>query len=240
VLPFGATFSNRYQRVTLRNWTLRADSTDGVGDATQLNFPDLGISWTARATSSASAISNITASARFVGTRQLLSSPGEFDIPSSETGVTRLRSVPLSATVVWAGNRPLTTTFGANWTQRLDDRAGLAGRASNLNVNADFAKAFPFPAEWHARSDLRTRLNIQNSIGQSYVLNPLAIGSRSRLTDNGRRSASLTADTDVSENLSSSFVISRVASFDRNLNRQFTQTVLSAILHLQFYAGEIK
>jgi hypothetical protein len=50
----------------------------------------------------------------------------------------------------------------------------------------------------------------------------------------------MSADTDVAENLSSSFVISRVQSFDHNLNRQFTQTVLSAVMHLQFYAGEFK
>jgi len=35
-------------------------------------------------------------------------------------------------------------------------------------------------------------------------------------------------------------VVSRVESFDRNLNRRFTQTVLSAVMHLQFYAGELK
>ena len=39
--------------------------------------------------------------------------------------------------------------------------------------------------------------------------------------------------------MTSSFVISRVQSFDNNLSRDFTQTVLSAILHLQFYSGEM-
>ncbi|HXN75151.1 MAG TPA: hypothetical protein VN876_00875 [Gemmatimonadaceae bacterium] len=62
----------------------------------------------------------------------------------------------------------------------------------------------------------------------------------SRLSDSGRRAFSMSADTDVAENISSSFVISRVESFDRNLNRNFTQTVLSAVMHLQFYAGEFK
>ena len=70
--------------------------------------------------------------------------------------------------------------------------------------------------------------------------NPLALSGESRLSDNGRRAFSMSADTDVAENLSSSFVVSRVESFDRNLNRRFTQTVLSAVMHLQFYAGEFK
>jgi hypothetical protein len=68
----------------------------------------------------------------------------------------------------------------------------------------------------------------------------MAVGMQSQLSNNGRRAATLTADTDVAENLSSSLVISRVANFDNNLNRLFTQTVVSAVFHLQFFAGEIK
>ena len=92
------------------------------------------------------------------------------------------------------------------------------------------------------------RLSMQDSHAQSFVINPLAatcgegiVGAacRSRLLDNGRRAFTLTADTDVGEGLVSSFVISRVASFDRNLSRQFTQTVLSAVLHMQFFAGDL-
>jgi hypothetical protein len=71
-------------------------------------------------------------------------------------------------------------------------------------------------------------------------LNPLSVSRESRLSDNGRRAISFSADTDVAENFSSSFVVSRVESFDKNLNRRFTQTVISAVLHLQFYAGEMR
>jgi hypothetical protein len=87
---------------------------------------------------------------------------------------------------------------------------------------------------------LRTRLSYQETHGDNFVLNPLALGNESRLSDNGRRALSFSADTDIAENFSTSFVASRVESFDRNLNRRFTQTVLSAVLHLQFYAGEMK
>ena len=124
---------------------------------------------------------------------------------------------------MWAGSRPLTTTIGANITQRMDNRPGLAGQGDGLNVNADISKSFPLPAEWHARSDLRTRISFQNSHEQDYVLDPLVFDQRSRLTDNGRRAVTFTTDTDVAENLTSSFVISRAISFDSNINRQFTQ-----------------
>ncbi len=83
-------------------------------------------------------------------------------------------------------------------------------------------------------------MSYQDTHGDNFVLNPLTVSRESRLTDNGRRAFSFSADTDVAENLTSSFVYSRVASFDENLNRRFTQTVLSAVLQLQFFGGELR
>jgi hypothetical protein len=240
LLPFGATLSNRYQRLTLRNWMLQVDNTQGVGDGTQQTFPDIGLRWNFKPSTPNAPFTAITATARWVGTKQLLSSPGEFIPASGNNGETRIYSYPFSVSTVWLGERPVTTSFGATITRRVDNRAGASGRGNIVDVNAEIARAFALPTAWHPRSDLRTRLTFQNANGQRYVLNPLATGLRSRLTDNGRRVVALTADTDVAENLSSSFVISRVASFDRNLNRKFTQTVLSAVLHLQFFAGDMK
>jgi hypothetical protein len=239
VLPLGLIITNRYQRLTLRNWSQQLDSIQAVGDGTQRNFPDIGVRWNVRFTAPTSPLSSFAITARVVGTEQLISSPGAID-SASNAGETHLRNYPMTFTAVWAGTRPLTTTFGANVTQSLDNRPGVSGRGNGLDISADVARAFALPADWHARSDLRTHLSYQNSTGQSYVLNPLAIGGRSTLTDNGRHSLSLSADTDVGENLSSSFIISRVSTFDNNFDRQFTQTVLSAVLHLQFYAGDLK
>ncbi|MDQ6738483.1 MAG: hypothetical protein M3Z30_12385, partial [Gemmatimonadota bacterium] len=236
-LPLGATLTNHLQRLTMRNWTLLSDNTQEIGDAQQLVFPDVAIRWSRRATDSTSLIQNFNASARVAQTSQLLVGSGEYNVPGAGSGVTRIRSYPVSLSAVWVGSRPLTTSFGANLVQRLEDRPGLNGRGTTLDVNADFARAFALPPQWHPHGDLRARISLQDSYGQSYVLNPLDILGRSRLTDNGRRSATFTADTDVSDTMTSSFVISRVESFDRNLSREFTQTVLSAILHLQFYSG---
>src|SRR5205814_4353448 len=101
-------------------------------------------------------------------------------------------------------------------------------------------KPWKLPADWKARSDLRTRVSYQKILGQNFVINPLDPTGEIRLTDNGRRAFSMSADTDVAEDLSSTYVDSRVESFDRNLNRRFTQTVLSAVMHLQFFAGDFK
>ncbi|HEY5086815.1 MAG TPA: cell surface protein SprA [Gemmatimonadaceae bacterium] len=238
-LPFGATVTNHLQRLIMRNWTLNTDNTEDVGDATQLIFPDVAVRWSKHITDSTALIRNFAASARVAGTTQRLVSPGEFTLPDGESGETRIRSYPVTLSAIWAGSHPLTTTVGANLVQRLDNQPGLSGRGNSLDVNADLARAFALPPQWHPHGDLRARISVQDSHGESYVLNPLTILGRSRLTDNGRRSATFTADTDVSDTMTSSFVISRVESFDQNLSREFTQTVLSAILHLQFYSGEM-
>ena len=125
-------------------------------------------------------------------------------------------------------------------SKQLDARPGLTANANNADFSVDVAKPWKLPTDWNARSDLRTRVSYQRSQGQNFVFNPLAVSGESRLTDNGRHAFSMSADTDVAENLSSSFVVSRVESFDHNLNRRFTQTVLSAVMHLQFYAGDFK
>jgi hypothetical protein len=238
-LPFGATLTNHLQRISMRNWTLRSDNTQDVGDVTQLVFPDVALRWTTHTTDSTALIKAFTASARVAGTRQMLTSAGEFSLDNGGNGETRIRSYPISLSAIWAGSHPLTTSFGANLVQRLDNRPGVSGSGNSIDMNADISRAFTLPPQWHPHSDLRTRISFQNSRGESYVVNPLAVLGQSRLTDNGRRSASFTADTDVSDTMTSSFVISRVQSFDNNLSRDFTQTVLSAILHLQFYSGEM-
>jgi hypothetical protein len=146
----------------------------------------------------------------------------------------------MNGSIVFAGARPVSSTVGYSISRRLDAKPGLSSNGDNSDFSIDIAKPWGLPADWNARSDLRTRISYQKSQGQNFVVNPLALTGESRLTDNGRRAFSMSADTDVAENLSSSFVISRVESFDRNLNRRFTQTVLSAVMHLQFYAGEFK
>lgn len=239
-LPFGTTLSTRFQHLTLRNWMRHLDNRLDVGDATQRTFPDIGLRWNIRPRGQGSALSLLSASARWVGTKQLLSSPGEFTPESGNDGEVRIHNFPFSLSATWAGARPLVTTLGANIVHRVDNRPGASGTGNSVDINAEIARAFPLPSSWQTISDIRTRLAFHNTNGRTYVINPLASGLQSRLMDNGRRSVTLTADTDVAENLSSSFVISRVASFDRNLNRQFTQTVLSAVLHLQFFAGDKK
>jgi hypothetical protein len=59
------------------------------------------------------------------------------------------------------------------------------------------------------------------------------------LTDNGRSQIILNADTNLADDISFSLQASRVVTFDRNFNRRFTQTLLSAVLNIQFFGGAL-
>jgi len=239
-LPFGASLANRYQRINTRNWTRRTSDQQGIVDGTQVVFPDLSLRWSARPTALQPLLASLGFTARLLDTRQLNVTESFGTDDSTDLGKIRVRSYPVNATFVFAGARPVSSSVGLNVSEHHDSRPGLASNGRTADFSADIAKPWRLPAEWGLQSDLRTRLSYQKSQGANFVENQLAFTGRSRLTDNGRRAFSMSADTDVSENLSSSFVISRVASFDRNLNSGFTQTVISAVLHLSFYAGELK
>jgi hypothetical protein len=239
-LPLGASLGTRYQRINTRNWTRRIEQGQEIVDGTQIVFPDVSLRWAGQPAGLKSIISSLGANARVLETRQLNGTQPLFGEPVDDRGTLRVRTYPMSGSVVFAGARPVSSTVGFSLSKRLDAKPGLSSNGDNSDFSIDVSKPWKLPADWDARSDLRTRVSYQKSQGQNFVVNPLALTGERRLSDNGRRAFSMSADTDVAENLSSSFVISRVESFDRNLNRRFTQTVLSAVMHLQFYAGEFK
>ncbi len=252
LLPFGASISNRYQLINARNWTQRADSTNAITDGTQLIFPDVSLRWSFKPDRLRRVIASVGGSARAVQTRQINSLEPDIQTTATEAalpaasavvpdrGEIVVTSFPANLSLVFAGDKAVSTTVGYALSRRREIRPGLSAKSADADVNVEISKPWTLPPSWKPRSDLRTRISYQDTHGDNFVLNPLSISRESRLSDSGRRAFSFSADTDVAENLSSSFVVSRVASFDKNLNRRFTQTVLSAVLHLQFYAGEMK
>ncbi|MEP6904917.1 MAG: cell surface protein SprA, partial [Gemmatimonadales bacterium] len=253
LLPFGASISNRYQLINARNWTLREDDRTAINDGTQVIFPDVALRWSIRPDRLRRVIASVGGSARAVQTRQINSIQSEFQdtsVPDAtvstglaivpDRGETVVTSFPANVSIVFAGAKPFSTTMGYSLSRRRETRPGLSAKSGDADVNVEISKPWTLPPSWKPRSDLRTRLSYQDTHGDNFVINPLSILGESRLSDNGRRAVSFSADTDVAENLSSSLVVSRVESFDKNLNRRFTQTVISAVLHLQFYAGEMK
>jgi hypothetical protein len=50
----------------------------------------------------------------------------------------------------------------------------------------------------------------------------------------------LNGDTDIADNLTFSLQSARIVTFDNNLNRRISQIVLSAVLQISFFAGELR
>jgi hypothetical protein len=62
----------------------------------------------------------------------------------------------------------------------------------------------------------------------------------SRLVDNGRYTIGFSADSDVSDTMVLSVGASQTVTYDRNFNRRFTQTIFSAILHIDLALLDIR
>jgi hypothetical protein len=122
----------------------------------------------------------------------------------------------------------------------VDSLPGSVTSSRARDVSADASRSFKLPAGWQMRSALRARLGYQQTSAVSDVSNGVAAGLQSRLADNGRQAITLNADTDIAENLTFSLQSARIVTFDNNLNRRFTQVVLSAVLQIKFFAGEMR
>jgi len=235
-LPFGASIAQRMQRTDSRHYSRRfVDQLTRV-DGEQVVFPDVTFRWSGQPAVLTEWLSNISATVRAVHTRQNFVSPPAIAGGDFERRVTRLRAYPATLTFVGPSN-DLAITLAFTRSNRADSLPGSAGESHTTDATADLTKAFPLPASWKLPSGLRTRLSYTQIETQSYVSNLASFSQRSRLTDNGRDALSLNADTDLAENISFSLQASRVVTFDRNFNQRFTQTLLSAVLNIQFFSG---
>ena len=235
VLPFGFTFLPRYSLTTTRSWYRRSDDQQDAIDGLQRDYPDLTLRWSfvpgSRGASAffGKAVRSVSASAGLRNTRVTALTPqagGEGDLRAS-----RIRVYPVNATILWPFG-DLSTTGGLSWSVRDDSLPGSATHGFTNERSADVARSWKLPSSWNARSPLRTRLGWQ----EQRTKNTLA-GSLRNLTDNARRVFSLSADTDLNETMSFSLQGSRTATMDRNYNRRFNQTVITAALQMQFFSG---
>jgi hypothetical protein len=141
--------------------------------------------------------------------------------------------------MTWAPGE-VTTTAGYSYRTQVDSLPGSVTNGNANETSAEVGRTFALPTDWKLKSGLRARLGFQQTHTKSYVQNLFAESRRSRLTDNGRQAFTLNADTDVAENATFSIQGSRIVNFDRNLNRRLTQTVITAVLQMQFFAGDLR
>lgn len=240
-LPAGIVVAARLSRNAARTWTRQpfADDVDGQREdaGSQVGFPDVTVRWNHQDAAEDAVVTNVGLSARMLHTRQenvALADRG----PLSETRTTRLRTYPVSGAVTWAFGG-LTTSGGYTLSLRTDTIPGTVINSVTRDASADVGRPFALPPQWNLRSDLRTRISYQYSRTRSTAASLDVAERASRLLGNGRWALSLNADTDVAENLTFVLQGARIVTFDENLGRRFTQTVLTTALQLQFYSGEL-
>jgi hypothetical protein len=202
-------------------------------------YPDISVRWSGRPAFAGGLFSNLAATARLSNSRQAFISP--FDVAgfSPEIRAIRIRTTPLTLSPTTEFGR-LSFSGAIARTERIDSLPGSVGQSRSSDMSADMSREFALPAAWKQDRVLRARVSYQQTETRSYVSNIAAIGARSRLTDNGRHAFTINAGTELAEDLSFSLQGSRVVTFDRNFNRRFTQTVISAVLNIGFFGGELR
>ena len=238
-LPLSFALSNRVQRTTTRNWSRRLETDHTTIDGDQLVFPDLNVRWSPRGPLFGGLLKSAGFNGRLLHTRQTLVVPAVFSGAQPEERATRVRTYPVNASLIW-GPGDVTTTAGYSYRTQVDSLPGSVTNGNSAESSAEVGRTFEAPPDWGLKSGIRARLGFQQSRTKSYVENVFAAGNRSRLTDNGRQAFTLNADTDLADNTTFSLQGSRIVNFDRNLNRRLTQTVITAVLQMQFFAGDLR
>lgn len=238
-LPYGITLDARTQRLASRNWLRRPDKSQVVVDGDLVTLPDISLRSTIRPHALEQFLTSVTTSARLVATAQHSALPSSTGGPP-DLRVGRSLSYPLSLSVVWNDRGGLTTGFSVASTHRVDSLPGSFLDAWAREMGGDVTRSFKLPRDWEFKSDLRARFAYQKTSSTSWVETTGLRALRSRIVDNGREAITFNADTDVADNLTFSLQGARIVTFDNNLNRRLTQMVLSAVLQISFFAGELR
>lgn len=238
-LPYGLAMTGRMQQVGSRNWTRRQNNQQAVIEGEQVTLPDVSVRWSWRPVTPTAWITNLGLNARVLRTRQSSIAPSEVENSPADERVSRVTSLPISGTVTWNIIGGLTTTAGITQSLRVDSLPGSIAESRSQDISGDVGRSFKVPASWRLKSDLRTRLGYQQTHASSTVRNR-GNAATSRLADNGRQSFNFNSDAEVAENLNFSMQASRIVNFDNNLNRRFSQMVVTAVFSIQFFAGEFK
>jgi hypothetical protein len=213
-------------------------------EGVQRTFPDVSLGWnwrTAAGTPANGIIRTIVGQGGFRRVRREMFRPSAIvGVPSDSTSELS-RSFPANLSIQWALLGGFATSVTYNLSLRDDRRPGIVLEGRTHDLSTDLTRSFKGREQWKLRSDIRTRLSFQNSRSRNSVVGAVSSFSGSgRLGDNGRSGVTFTADTEVTENAGFSLVGSRLVSFDNNFNRRFTQTVITAVVHLQFFSGDVR
>jgi len=251
-LPMSLNVATRLEQGTSETWTRRSlDGFQALITSEQRVRPDYSVRWSWRPKSLAKVLTLVSLNGRYFVTEQ------ETLIPNESGGIadrsrTVARQRPIQGSMTWAFLGGITINGAVNRVTRQDTRPGSITNGDARQMSFDIARQFTLPKSWNTRGKLRTRLSYQSDENVSEVGGAIgslvidgsptstATGLTSVLTNNGRQAFNLNASTDVSELVSFSLTASQILTFDRTYNRRVSNTVLSATLNLQFFAGELR
>ncbi|MCA0377106.1 MAG: cell surface protein SprA [Gemmatimonadetes bacterium] len=247
-LPFSLILQARTEEGTTETWTRRTlEGFQAVITSTQRTRPDFSVRWSWRPARLRRVITLLNVNGRYVVNEQETTIPNETGgLADRSRTITRGR--PLSMSITWKFLGDLTTNAQADRQRREDLRPGARTDGDTKRLSMDMSRNFRLPKSWNTRNGLmRTTLSYQSEETSSIVTGSTVTGAEgnqsttsSVLTNNGRRAINLNASTDLSDLLRFNLTASHVVNFDRNYNRQNSNLILSAVLSLQFFAGDLK
>jgi cell surface protein SprA len=248
-LPLSLSVQSRFERGTTETWTRRAlDGFQALITSERRTYPDVTLRWNWRPVRLRKVVSNVSFTGGYLVREQSTEVPNETG-GLADRSRTLSRDRPITSSITWTFLGNLTTNAQYRLERREDARPGSLTESDTKRMTFDVARSIPLPKKWNTRTgQLRTRLSYQSeesiaTVGGSSdaVLPPGAtVPSSSVLTNNGRQAFNINADTDLSELLTFSLTGSHILTYDRNFNRRLSNTVVSVILNLRFFAGELR
>jgi hypothetical protein len=243
-LPFGITYAGRFQRASSRSWSRLQDTLQRPVDAKTVTWPSASLRWTFRPPKAMQmVVTSVGANLSAEHTTATAFAPSIVAGTPDERGRTEQWRYPLNASVAWTVVGGLTTNATYAVQKRTEDRPGGSNVGNTRELNFEIGRTFKLPTSWKlVDNNLNTRLSYQQAATRNFVRNLTAgaADDQRSLADNGRQTINFNADTRVSDNLTFSFVGSRIVNTDNQYNRRFTQLVITAVLQLQFFAGDLR
>jgi hypothetical protein len=240
-LPFGWTVQSRFGRTTTSAFARRLDAQTVIESET-VTFPDLSLRWSMRPRRLAFLFQSLGAAAEWRETESNTFQPtvgegGTIDPDGAGIRSEQTNTVyRVSPSITWALGSGLTTAGGWSKTDRTELRSGGVTRGANTEITANVGKAFKLPERYQGRI-VRWSAGFSKSSSQSFFEADTTV---KRVQDLGRWGVNMNADTDVSETMTFSMTLSRSSNFDKLYDRRFTQLVVTATLHLTFFAGDLR
>ncbi|MGH7618312.1 MAG: hypothetical protein ACREPM_13900, partial [Gemmatimonadaceae bacterium] len=238
LLPYGTSLINRFSRTATTNWIARIDNSQAEVDGTSRVFPDALLQWTFRAAPGSSAFSSFNTSVGYSRSDVSVSLPSLVDESPAEIRHTHIDTYPIAGSITFAGRGAFTAAARYQLRRALDSLPSSVARTNGNDISIDAGRTFHIPATWQVgiRDDLRTRFAFQLTHNTTTVFDSTG-GVSARLLDNGRKSFTLTADSNISDAVTFTFNASHVLTFDNNLNRRFEYTVLSTAFQVRIFGN---